>query len=381
MSISKQNGYDRLTENSALSLANQLKLFGEGVVLACHQISGWNVSLLFRVFDVKSSKGILIKQVLPNEKVLEDGCPPILNRAALESNVYGSYVPEYVPNVYYVDTSKGITIIEDLSDFQSVQFGLIQGDNFPILSEQIGTCLAKVLFYTADFPLAAHLKENRLKQCNKLEFNEISENDLFFNHENTNIEKESNQYARELRDNSHLKREIEKLKNKLLTKDEALIHGDLHTGNILVSKTETKVVAPESSFFGPSGFDIGTFFGSLLLTAISADEQAKETAFNHISNTWDVFSKTYRGLSEKEQNEAANLEFVLKQILQDSIGFAGCEVIRQTIESEQGATHTERMKRLSDNRLALSFGKELILNHETITDIKEIKEFFKITIW
>ena len=38
---------------------------------------------------------------------------------------------------------------------------------------------------------------------------------------------------------------------------EALIHGDLHTGSIMVTESETRVIDPEFAFYGPMGFDVG----------------------------------------------------------------------------------------------------------------------------
>jgi 5-methylthioribose kinase len=38
---------------------------------------------------------------------------------------------------------------------------------------------------------------------------------------------------------------------------QALIHGDLHTGSILIKEDSMKVIDPEFAFYGPMGYDIG----------------------------------------------------------------------------------------------------------------------------
>ena len=70
---------------------------------------------------------------------------------------------------------------------------------------------------------------------------------------------------RDPRGDAELKMAVSALKGKFLTAAEAMIHGDLHTGSIMVTATETKVIDPEFAFYGPMGFDIGAVIGNLLL--------------------------------------------------------------------------------------------------------------------
>ena len=58
-----------------------------------------------------------------------------------------------------------------------------------------------------------------------------------------------------------MKLEVAKLKEGFLTHAQALIHGDLHTGSIMVTEEDTKVIDPEFAFYGPIGFDIGAVIG------------------------------------------------------------------------------------------------------------------------
>ncbi|UGI35419.1 phosphotransferase (plasmid) [Escherichia coli] len=40
-------------------------------------------------------------------------------------------------------------------------------------------------------------------------------------------------------------------KYKFMTEAQALLHGDLHSGSIMVTDTDTKVIDPEFGFMGP----------------------------------------------------------------------------------------------------------------------------------
>ena len=54
-------------------------------------------------------------------------------------------------------------------------------------------------------------------------------------------------------------------------KTQALIHGDLHTGSVMVTHESTQVIDPEFAFYGPMGFDIGAFIGNLFLAYFAQD--------------------------------------------------------------------------------------------------------------
>ena len=57
---------------------------------------------------------------------------------------------------------------------------------------------------------------------------------------------------------------------------QALIHGDLHTGSVMVTRESTQVIDPEFAFYGPMGFDIGAFLGNLILAFFAQDGHADQ---------------------------------------------------------------------------------------------------------
>ena len=57
---------------------------------------------------------------------------------------------------------------------------------------------------------------------------------------------------------------------------QALIHGDLHTGSVMVTHDSTQVIDPEFAFYGPMGFDIGAFLANLILAYFSQDGHADD---------------------------------------------------------------------------------------------------------
>lgn len=57
---------------------------------------------------------------------------------------------------------------------------------------------------------------------------------------------------------------------------QALIHGDLHTGSVMVTHDSTQIIDPEFAFYGPMGFDIGAFLGNLILAYFAQDGHADQ---------------------------------------------------------------------------------------------------------
>ncbi|WP_027408385.1 S-methyl-5-thioribose kinase [Anoxybacteroides tepidamans] len=391
MTISKPSVYEPLTESGAISLAIRLGLFPEGTPLACREIGDGNLNLVFHVVDQQTRKGVIIKQALPYAKVVGESWPLTLKRAVIESNAlrtFASYVPQYVPKVYYSDESLAITVMEDLSRLQIVRKGLIEGKVYPLLSEHIGEFIAKTLFYTSDFGMNQQQKKQLSQSFVNPELCKITEDlvftDPFFDHETNNFEDELRSDVETLWADDALHLEVAKLKRKFLTEGDALIHGDLHTGSIFASDTETKVIDPEFAFYGPFGFDIGQFFANLLLNALSRPEQEQEPLLAHVEKTWNVFADVFSALWEQHNVEPyaktkGLLEEVLRQTFVDAIGFAGCEVIRRTI----GLAHVadldgieDKNRRLHAKQRALELGRRLILQRQSLNNVGEIRSLF-----
>lgn len=106
-------------------------------------------------------------------------------------------------------------------------------------------------------------------------------------------------------------------KYKFMTEAQALLHGDLHSGSIMVTDTDTKVIDPEFGFMGPMAFDIGNYIGNLLLAYFSR-------------HGWDA----------NEQRRADYQEWLLQQIVQTGPFSPGSSASSGT--TKHRATRTDR---------------------------------------
>ncbi|KAF0995904.1 S-methyl-5-thioribose kinase [Geobacillus sp. TFV-3] len=386
--------YEPLTEPKAVALAVRLGLFRDGAPLACREIGDGNLNLVFHIVDQETKQGVIIKQALPYAKVVGESWPLTLKRAVIESNAlrtFASYVPQYVPKVYYSDESLAITVMEDLSRLQIARKGLIEGKTYPLLSQHIGEFVAKTAFYTSDFGMNQQEKKKLAQSFVNPELCKITEDlvftDPFFDHDTNNFEDRLRPDVESLWRDDRLHLEAAKLKRKFLTEADVLLHGDLHTGSIFASDDETKVIDPEFAFYGPIGFDLGQFFANLLLNALSRPESERQPLFAHIDRTWDVFASIFSQLWRTESLEtyAATpglLEDVLRHAFVDAVGFAGCEVIRRTI----GLAHVadldgieQKEARLAAKRHALRLGRRLIIERRELTGTEDFRRLFAET--
>jgi 5-methylthioribose kinase len=386
ISITKRQ-YEPLSEITAIQLIKEMNLFEENAELNCREIGDGNLNYVFQINDSITSKSFIIKQALPYAKIIGESWPLTIKRATIEAKVlrkHGEYVPELVPEVYVTDEDLAITIMEDLSHLTVAREGLIQGETYPKLSLDIGKYLARTLFYTSDFALHPFEKKQLVAEFSNPELCKITEDlvftDPFFNHESNDFESELTDTVNSIWNNQPLKLEAAKLKFSFLTEAQALLHGDLHTGSIFVNDKETKVIDPEFAFYGPIGFDVGQFLANLMVQAIIRTDENRLVILDHISKTWVTFSETFSELWKKDSIDPFALvdgyeQHILKKIFSDTIGFAGCELIRRTI----GLAHVKDLDGIEDNekrirlkKKTLEIGTTLILNRNDVGSIKEV---------
>ncbi len=392
------SSYRVLNEEEVIQYIRKIPgLFTENAQLVCKEIGDGNLNLVFQIIENSpSGKSIIIKQALPYARVVGESWPLTLDRARIESEalmIQNALCPGLVPEVYRYDRDLALTIMEDLSANIIMRKGLIARESYPYFAKHIGTFLARTLFLSSDLMLDSQVKKQRVMKFINPEMCNITE-DLVFT--DPYYDAKSNQFnplikdkVKEIWDHDELKLEITKLKEKFLTQTQALIHGDLHTGSIMVTETDTKVIDPEFSFYGPMGFDIGALFANLLLNYCSQEGhtldrnerlQYQDYLLKIVEEIWTVFEKEFRVLWVENAKECfASIkgykDDYLGRLIQDTIGYAGCKMMRRVI----GLAHVADLESITDpkirakcERLALEIGQQLVLKRESIYRIADL---------
>jgi len=219
------------------------------------------------------------------------------------------------------------------------------------------------------------------------------------------MEDETNAYLPELTDvadrisnDVELKTKILQLKYKFMNQSDALLHGDLHTGSIMVNQDDTYVIDSEFAFVGPMGFDVGALIANLVMSWVSHTLQDNDSRYSDlildtINSVWRRFSEKFLTLWNETEESAlltkgfANDEILqtyqeqyMQTLLQESIGFAGCKIIRRQF----GIAGVEDIRGIEDdalrekaNRLAIEVGERFIKQYHTVMNTDDIMKLIK----
>ncbi|MEC5319629.1 S-methyl-5-thioribose kinase [Brenneria populi subsp. brevivirga] len=360
-------------------------------LVAAEEIGDGNLNLVFKIRDVQGKSRAIVKQALPYVRCVGESWPLTLDRARIEAETlltHARFCPRHTVAVLHHDAELAVMVQEDLSDHRIWRGELMKGVHYPQAAEQLGEYLAQTLFHTSDFYQAPHDKKAAVSRFTNPELCQITE-DLFFtdpyiDHERNRFDAALTPDVRALRDDRALKVAVAELKHRFLSKAEALLHGDIHSGSIFVAEGRLKAIDAEFGFYGPIGFDVGTALGNLLLNycglpGLLAPREADDARARRLSDArtlWHSFAARFLALSRNHARdpslaEPGYAERFLQQVWQDAIGYCGSELIRRTI----GLAHVADLDDIADDdaraacqRSALILGKTLIRAAPRIAD-------------
>jgi 5-methylthioribose kinase len=360
--------------------------------LLCEEIGDGNLNLIFRIVSARDrARSVIIKQALPYVRLVGESWPLSPERARIESDalaLQAQLCPDLVPRLYHYDPMLYLTVMEDLRDAIIMRKGLIAGQRYPNFAEQIAEFLAQTLFKTSDLYLDSAAKKQAVIHFTNPELCKLTEDVIFSepyladapnNRHNPLIDPAR---IAALRANEDLLREVRWLKWAFMTRAEALIHGDLHTGSIMVTPERAWVIDPEFAYYGPMGFDIGAVLGNLVIgyaaqLGHNTDERQRaayrDLLLQTVAEVWDRFVARFDVLW-REHDSAARVEFrqsFLLALLRDSIGFAACKMIRRVL----GVAHVIDLEQIADpvrraraESWVLIIAERLLLERATIAD-------------
>jgi 5-methylthioribose kinase len=367
---------DHLAELPAVAVT----LGGAPADWSISEVGDGNLNL---VFIVKGRQGgVAVKQALPYVRLVGESWPLPLSRSHYEYLALTSQArlaPGLVPAVLHHDEELALVAMELLEPHIIMRKGLVAGTIYPRFVDDITTFMARTLFLTSDLACpAAEKKDGVAAFAGNHALCRITE-DLIFTDPYRVAEQNrwtapwldatAARFRRDL--DAHVA--ISRLKLKFMGSPEALIHGDLHTGSIMVTETETRVIDPEFAFYGPMGFDVGAVLANLLMSyfASAGHERApgERRAFEAwllqtIEDVWNGFVQKFielwRGEAKGDaypaalfpgEAGAARLEIerqaYMERLFGDTVGFAAAKIIRRIL----GLAHNIDFELIEDAKL------------------------------
>ncbi len=406
-------GYAPLAKDSLRALLSKVPaclelLKGDLDDWEIREVGDGNLNLVFIV--TSGAAGVVVKQALPYLRLVGESWPLPLDRAHFEHETLktqAAYVPMHVPKVYHFDSEQAATAMAYLSPHIILRKGLIRRARYPQLANHMSTFLAEMLFRTSDLSMpAAAKKTTQALFCQNSALCKISEDLIFTDPYRTTPQNrwtspELDWLAAAFRADAPLKVAVQELKWAFLTRGEALLHGDLHTGSVMVTETDTRIIDPEFAFFGPIGFDVGAFLANLMLSYLAQNGHPGEAEaiaayrrwlLDTIEAVWMGFETKFLALWRKAATgdafvaelfaDASGIDAIegyrkatMARIFSDSIGFAGAKMIRRVL----GLAHVEDLESIQNPKIraacemkALHLARSLILDRAAISDVKRL---------
>jgi 5-methylthioribose kinase len=369
------------------------------------EIGDGNVNMIFRLSGPRGQ--VLVKQAVPYLRCVGESWPLSLRRNFFERKAleaHAAVAPEYLPRVFAFDDASAAMVMEFLGEHIILRKGVMRGIRYPKFAEHITDYMAKTLFFTSDLFLSAGAKKAQTQLfCENVDLCKITE-DLIFTDPYRVADKNRwtspglDAIAHSFANDAELKIAITQLKAKFLTATEALIHGDLHTGSIMVNQHETKVIDPEFAFYGPMGFDVGLLLANFWLAyysqaGLACNPIEYETwLLDQASEIWTKFEQKFCALWDDQlQGDYLPARLLtsdtrahvigkvraeyMARLFDDSLGFAAAEMIRRIL----GLAHVADMDEIADptartlsETRALLAARQLLVNRKNYANLPQV---------
>ncbi|WP_315769203.1 MULTISPECIES: S-methyl-5-thioribose kinase [unclassified Bradyrhizobium] len=374
------------------------------------EVGDGNLNLVFIVRG--ATGGLAVKQALPYVRLVGESWLLPLSRAHYEYLALthqARLAPELVPAVLHHDEQLALTAMDLLEPHIIMRKGLVAGTIYPGFVDHITTFLARTLFFSSDLALTAAEKKERIAAfAGNHALCKITEDLIFTDPYRV---AEQNRWttpwldltAADIRADLDLHVAISRLKLEFLSSAEALIHGDLHTGSIMVTADDTKVIDPEFAFYGPMGFDIGAVIANLLMAYLASAGHERTPGERRdfeawvlatVEQVWTEFARKFVDLWRENatgdayplalfegQAGAARLEAerqaYMARLFQDTIGFTAAKIIRRIL----GLAHNIDFELIEDSRVratcearSLRLARAMMVETESFRSIAAVTE-------
>jgi len=377
--------------------------FGIDEELAVEEIGDGNLNYVYIVRAQEDiNKALVVKQAVPYLRIVGEDFPLGRERMTYEIRALQEFKKlalSFVPKIYYASEEMSLVVMEYLGKHRILRGGLLDAHKYAHLSNHIATYLANTLFFSSSLHLSSTQKRSLIEQFNSnTELCKLTEDFVFTfafmeNETNDNENVGHNENAQELFGDMEFKANVMELKYKFMTATDALIHGDLHTGSIMLNDEETYVIDPEFAFVGPFGFDIGAIIANLVNnyihhSIVTLNEEYKNYLLQMIEEIYEMFVEKFIALWDTQKNSALILdgfvdektlknfkEAFLENIVRESIGYAGCKIARRVF----GVAGVEDIRGIKNANLrheaegmALRIARAFVMNYKQVSSIDEV---------
>ncbi|MFJ5921210.1 S-methyl-5-thioribose kinase [Kitasatospora sp. NPDC092948] len=303
---------------------------------------------------------LCVKQAMPYVRAVGESWPLTPERAFYEHRAlleHARHSPR-VPEVVHYDAELNLLAVEHLAPHTVLRQGLVDGVRYPHLARQLGEHLAATMVGTSDLGLPATRKRPLVALFHgNTEMTGLMEDmvftEIYHPHpRNSWTSPQLDAVLGRLQADTAVRTAVSRLKLRYLTCTEALLHGDLHTGSVLVTPDDTRVIDQEFACYGPIGFDLGTLLAHLLIAHYAQPghrppgpdrDGYQDWLLAAVDELWHEFTRHYLARWERATAgtayprvlfpDPAELDAERRRhlglVLADTLGFCGAEILRR----------------------------------------------------
>lgn len=367
------------------------------------EVGDGNLNLVFIVSGPSGTA--IVKQALPYVRLVGESWPLPLYRAYFEYHALTRQAardPGAVPAIYFFDESQALIIMEYLKPHVILRRKLIAGEKVAGLAEFLGRYCARTAFRGSELSmLGPEKKADVALFAGNVEIPAITESlvftDPYFDAEMNSHTDGLEQVIARLRSDVGLKVKVQQTLQRFVSNTETMLHGDLHSGSIMSTDSDSRVIDPEFAQYGPFGFDIGMLCANFLMAYFSqpahrgADLEAyQEWILGVIADTCASFEVEFRHLwqtertgilypatlfEDQDQDSSPACDAVLAGVWRDAWAVCGIEMHRRCLS----LAHNADFEDIADVSVRtplearnLMMGAELIHSAETLSDAKAL---------
>ncbi|MEP4198689.1 MAG: S-methyl-5-thioribose kinase [Aliishimia sp.] len=367
------------------------------------EVGDGNLNLVFIV--EAGPAAIIVKQALPYVRLVGESWPLPLYRAFYEHHALTRQAardPGTVPEVLYYNEVQALIVMEFLRPHVILRRVLIDGGHVADLGAFMGRFCARTAFRGSELSMiSADKKADVGLFSGNVAIPAISEalvfTDPYFDAEMNNHTPGLDPVVAELRGDVVLKQKVQRALMSFASNTQTMVHGDLHSGSIMATETDIKIIDPEFAQYGPLGFDLGMMIANFLMSYFSQPAhrddpsayqawildvigdavrsfEAEFTTLWQTERTGMLFPKSlFEDQGHSSQQACAAL---LQDIWADALTFCGIEMHRRCLS----LAHNADFEDISDEALRaklearnLKMGAALIHGADTLADVAALQ--------
>ena len=347
--------YEHLTVDSCVeyirSTSELRDLVDVDAISTIEEVGDGNLNLVFIVKDV-NGQGVVLKQALPYVRLVGPEWPMTPDRARLEAEAmeaHSTLAPSAVPVLHHFNPERFIIAMEDLSDHVVWRTALNEGRTDEGVAAALGDYVARIAFGTSIFFVDPEQQKRDMARAINPELCTITE-DLVFTEPwvdagRNSVLPDNDADVAAIASDDFMVSSMGLAKWIFMTHAEALIHGDLHSGSVMIkgdssgNLASARAIDSEFAFFGPVAFDLGVLWANYFIAAARAhalgeDDRAR-WCLDLSGQTWEAFEGRLRTLWPERRDPRvftdAFLETLIDRWRSQCWLFAAAEMTRRVI--------------------------------------------------